>query len=378
MIKKVLHLITDLHTGGTEIMLYKLISNMDRSKFNNVVVSMLDKGTLGEKIEQNNITIYTLGMKRGIPGIKPFRRLLRIIKYEKPDIIQTWLYHADLMGILAGRISGRIPVIWNLRCSNMDFSYYSRLSKLVVGTCARLSSWSKSIIVNSIAGQDFHQSKGYHPNKWIRIPNGFELDKYTPDETKRKQLRKELNIPLDAFVIGIVARNDPMKDLPGFIKAAHILSHMVSSKIDLRFLMVGSGIDYSNSNLIKLIQSEGMKKNLILLGERGDVPAIMASLDIFCSSSISEGFSNVIGEAMACGVPCVATDAGDSATIIGDTGLIVPPQNPVILAQSLKRMIDMNEEERQLMGLAARNRILKNYSLLKIIKEYETLYESIR
>lgn len=372
---KILHLITDLETGGAEMMLLKLVQGMNKSEFRNIVVSMMDEGALGPEFEKAGVPLYCLGMKRG--GISPVYvlKLLRIIRQEKPDIIQTWLYHADLLGTIAARIL-KIPIIWNLRCADMDFKKYSGLTSFVVRLCARLSSYPQAVIVNSEAGTAVHSSIGYTPKRWELIQNGFDLVLFFPDEASGVKIRNELGVAEDNLLIGIVARDDSMKDLDNFIEAANILLSRLKDKQKVHFVMVGRGISNSNERLKRAI-TEGNLPNFHLLGERKDIPELMSVLDIYCSSSVSEGFSNVIGEAMACQVPCVVTDAGDSAIIVGGTGRVVPVKNPEALAAACLELINMPAPERLELGKRARARIQQNFNLPVVVSRYENLYREI-
>jgi glycosyltransferase involved in cell wall biosynthesis len=335
----------------------------------------MDGGTLGPELEKTGVPVYCLSMKRG--GISPVYvlRLLRIIRQEKPDIIQTWLYHADLLGTIAARIL-KIPVIWNLRCADMDFKKYSGLTSFVVKLCARLSAYPQVIIVNSEAGKAVHSSIGYTPGRWELIQNGFDLVRFSPNEASEIRVKKELGVAEDSLLIGIVARDDPMKDPDNFIEAVNILLSRLKKKQKLHFVMVGRGISASNERLQRAI-TEGNLPYFHLLGERKDIPELMSALDIYCSSSVSEGFSNVIGEAMACRVPCVVTDAGDSALIVGDTGRVVPVKDPEALAAACLELINMPAPERMELGKRARERIEQNFNLPVIVSKYEDLYREI-
>lgn len=375
MMIKIMHLITDLDTGGGEMMLLKLLQTIDTSTFENVVVSMMDLGTLGYQIESRGIPVYTLNMQRGMPNPFAFTKLLRIIQNEQPILLQTWLYHADLMGVLAGKIKG-IPVIWNVLCADIDLSKYSLMTSVVFSCCKRLSDKPVAVIVNSNAGLSFHQSLGYNPRSWEVIPNGFDLNLFYPNENARKEFRQELGLAKDSVLIGIIARDDPMKDLPNFIYAGGLLLKELTTN-DIHFIMVGRGINKNNQELNNLIAKNGWGERFHLLGERDDIPMIMAALDTFCLSSLSEGFPTVIGEAMACGIPCVVTDAGDSAAIVGNTGRIVPVKNPEALAAACLELVKMTAQERLELGKRARKRIELRYSLPSVVTMYEDLYLEI-
>lgn len=372
---RILHLITGLDPGGAQSTLYRLVSRIDHQRFHNVVVVMTNVGSVGDKILATGIPVYSLRMRRGIPSLSAVYRLNHILKRERPHIIQTWLYHADLLGLLVAQLSRMKCVAWNVRCSNMDMRQYSRLSSWSVHLCAKLSWLPAVVVVNSEAGRLFHSTLGYRPRRWAVIPNGFDLEQFAPDAQIRMQVRNELGIPQQAILIGLVARLDPMKDHTTFFCAAGKLGRTDPS---VQFLLVGEGIIPTTTMLSQLVSQEGLKGRVHLLGSRSDIPRLIAALDIASSSSsYGEGFPNVVGEAMACGVPCVVTDVGDSAKIVGETGIVVPPRSPELLAEGWRKLIEMGPEGRQRLGYAARERIRQNYSIESVVSQYENLYVSL-
>lgn len=368
---KILHLITTLDTGGTEMMLYKLLSQINKEEFSCRVVSLTSHGIIADNLESLGIPVSDLGMRRGVVSLGGFVRLTKLLNSWKPTIMQTWLYHADLLGLVAGKLA-RVPVIvWNLRCSDMDMQHYSWTSTLVLRVLAALAAVPQAVLVNSKAGRRWHERLGYNPRSWIHIPNGFDLTSFQPDEEARVKFRRSLALSNDAILIGLVARHDPMKDHATFLKAAHILLEKDSR---VHFVLVGSGITWENMALRGEIQPGHHGDHFHLLGERDDVSRIMVALDIATSSSRSEGFPNTIGEAMACGVPCVVTDAGDSARLVGDTGVVVPVKNPQALAEGWGKMIELGEIGRRQLGIAARCRIEEKFSLPAVVTRYEEFY----
>ena len=208
----------------------------------------------------------------------------------------------------------------------------------------------------------------------VVIPNGFDLDAFFPDKQAREKVRKELGINDKIIVIGFVARFDPQKDHKNFFEAAKIV-HKIYPKV--HFFLCGDGISWKNEKLREWIEKSGVEKVTHLLGRRDDIKNVYNSIDIFCSSSYGEGFPNVIGEAMACGIPCVVTNVGDSAIIVGDTGFVVPPKNPESLDEAIIKMIEIGEEKRKELGKRARKRIEESYSIEKIVKNYEQLYKKV-
>jgi len=372
---KILHVITDLDTGGAEMMLYKLLSRLDRKRFAAGVVSLLRPGPVAGQIQGLGVQVSGLGLSRGMPRPGALWRLSRMIKDFQPDIVQTWMYHADLIGFLAAKLARNGKVIWNVRCSDMDLNDYRSLTRWTLAVNARLSRFPACVITNSHQAREYHLKLGFRPRRFEVIPNGFDLDAFRPDESAKAELRRELNIPEHAPLIGLAARFDPMKGHETFMQAAGLL---VRERPEAHFVLCGLGVTRDNQTLANMADKAGLGENTHLLGPRRDMPRIMAGLTIGGSSSAyGEGFSNVVGEAMACGVPCVVTDVGDSARIVGNTGLIVPPRDGQALARAWKQMLDMPDGERAALGRAARNRVQEHYSLEAVTRQYQELYEEI-
>lgn len=379
---KIMHLITNLEGGGTENVLYKLLANIDNSAFQSQVVSMMNNGPTGSKIQARGIPVRTLGMKRNPGDLAAAVRLLRIIRQDQPDIVQTWLYHADLFGGLTAKMARLKPIIWNIRHSNLDPKHDKRTSIWTVKVCSYLSYYVPfHIVACSESSKRIHASYGYDTGRMTVIHNGFELDRFKPDRAARIKLRQELRIPEQASVIGMVARYHPQKDHHNFVQAANIL---VNGTIDertqvdpnsLHFLLCGEDVSYDNEELVGWIEQYGLSDHFSLLGQRDDIPQMTAALDIASlSSKYGEGFSNVIGEAMACGVPCAVTDIGDSALIVGDSGQVVPSGNPQALATAWQNLLELSIEGRIQLGVAARARVVSHFSLESMVRRYQNLY----
>ncbi len=370
------HIITGLTTGGAEMMLYKLLSKIDRERFSPVVISLMDRGTLGDRIEALGIPVYTLGMKPGaLPTPNMIGKLLKIVGEIKPDLIQGWMYHANLAAQLISILSLKfVPVIWNIRNCLYSLSYEKSGTVAVIKALIPLSIFPTKIIYNSHVAASQHEKLGYKVTKRITIPNGFDTEVFHPSIEERNLMRKELSLPSDCFLIGRFARYHPMKDYPNFIHGAAIL---LKEYPNVHFLLVGSTVNVENQILWQLIQELGISERIHLLGERQNIPQLTAALDISStSSSYGEAFPNVIGEAMSCGVPCVVTDVGDSAWIVSDTGKVVPPKNPEALAKAWQELIDLGADGREALGRAARARIIECFSLNSVVADYERLYES--
>jgi glycosyltransferase involved in cell wall biosynthesis len=370
---KVLHIITGLATGGAETMLLKLLTGMDETRFQNSVIALTDAGSIGDRIRELGIPLTVLGMSRSRPMPWDFIRLYLQIRRHKPHVVQTWLYHADFFGYFAARLAGVKSIAWNIRCSYMGADYYRGISGILIKALAALSSRPEVIIVNSAAGRALHESLGYHPAKWQIIPNGFDTNIFKASTEFRTNIRDELGISPDARVVGMIGRWDPVKGHNVFLKTA---SRLCESQPDCQFVLVGSGCEDSNAELLEHASS-GLRANLHLLGERDDIPAVTAALDIAVCASIGEGFPNILGEAMASEVPCVATDVGDCSDIIADTGRIVPSGDAVAMAKAWAELLTLPVDEFAELGRKARHRVEQVYSIGNVIETYERLYEKL-
>lgn len=368
---RIMHLITDLDIGGAEIMLSRLVTAMNRQRFENIVVSMMQGGNLRSVIKRDGVEVISLGMRRGVPNPIAVSRLRGLLRAAHPDILQTWLYHADLLGLLARRRAHRSRLVWNLRTSDLEMS---NRTKLVVRVLARLSHMPDVVIFNSEAGQRVHERKGYVPRCQVVIPNGIDLEKFWPSTEARAQVRAEIGVSSDTLLIGLIARYDPAKDHGSFLRAASVL---VRTRRDVFFVLVGRGVDSKNAELEAAISEQHLDGRICLLGERTDIPRLTAALDIATSSSSGEGFPTVVGEAMACAVPCVVTDVGDARSIVGDSGRVVRAKDPDALASAWRELLEIGAKGRADLGARARDRIQKHYSLSAVVRRYEALFEEL-
>jgi glycosyltransferase involved in cell wall biosynthesis len=372
-VRKLVHVITGLGTGGAETSLYRLVRSMNGREFESHVVSLTGDGPIGARIRDLGIPVHDLGMRRARPSPLGIGRLVRLLRKTRPAILQTWLYHADLLGTLASRLVAVPVLLWNVRSSVMDMSKYGILSGLAVDACARMSGRPRAVVVNSEAGKAFHEGLGYHPKEWIVIPNGFDLEEFRPDAAARAALREELGIGPETPLVGLIARFDAMKDHATFVKAAG----QIAASCDAHFVLTGAGVTPENGELAEMILRDAPKARFHRLGPRSDVPRITAALDVACSSSRGEGFSNTLGEAMACGVPCVATDVGDSARIVGEAGAVVPAGDARAFADALALLLGLGPEGRARLGTLARERIRVEYGIEAMTRRYEETYRRL-
>lgn len=370
----VTHIITSLGSGGAEGVLARLASTP--GPILHRVVSLIDDGIHGETLRSGGVPVLTLGMKPAGLSPLPWLRLVRELRRTRPDIVMTWLYHADLIGSLTALLAGRRTLVWNVRCSNMDLSRYSRLTTWIVGILAWMSTLPRVIVANSNAGLRHHQQLGYHPRAWQTIPNGFDLPDLEHAAETRRAVRSEWGFTGDEIVVGMVARVDAMKNHPGFLAAA---ARAAVADSRLRFVLIGRGTDDPAFGIAGMVACLDLGKRTRLLGERRDVGRQLCGLDLLVSAStFGEGLSNSIGEAMAVGLPCIVTDVGDAAMLVGESGMIVPPGDDLALAQAIVDLARLPSDRRQRLADAARARIHDHYSAVKMVADYTALFADLR
>lgn len=369
-------IITNLATGGAETMLLKLLQQLDRSRFTPTVISLVGLGEIGPRIQALGIPVHILGMSRGAPNPLAVLRLARLLRQLRPDVVHTWMYHSDLLGGLAARLAGCRRVIWGIRHSNLSKTVNKRSTLAVVSLCARLSGWLPVQILScSQRAKEVHAAVGYVDEKVHVIPNGFDLGHFAPDVTARASLRTELGLLPDAQLVGVVARFDAQKNHFGLVQAA---AQLLVQLPEVHFVLAGTGVDGGNAALRAAIAAHsGLQTHMHLLGRRDDVPRLMAAFDVLASPSHGEAFPNVLGEAMACGLPCVVTDAGDSAEIVGSTGRVVAVGDMAALAQQLQEVLQLPAEQRAALGLQARARVQAEYEISHVAGLYQAFYERV-
>jgi len=373
--RKIVHVITGLTTGGAEMSLLRLLGRIDPLRFSSEVVSLGDEGALGARIRSLGIPVLALNLEPGRPSPAALLKLVRHIRVARPAVVQTWMYHADLIGGMAARLAGRYPVAWGIHNWNLTPEATRRSTVMTARACAWTSRWLPDrIVCVSEASRRVHEAFGYAADKMLVIPNGFDLGAFKPDTRGRQELRRELAVPEAAPLIGRIGRFDPQKDYRNFVDAA---ARIHARRPEAHFVLCGDGIDWENRELAGWIDAAGVRERFRLLGPRDDVPRLLAALDLACSSSLGEAFPLVVGEAMAAGVPCVVTDVGDSARLVGETGRVVPPRNSEELALACLDLVDLAPDERQRLGMIARSRIEHKFSLARTVGRYQDLYEGL-
>ena len=371
---RVLHVITGLGTGGAEMMLVKLLQSTCKT-VDSAVVSLMKADLTAARVEALGVPVYSLGMNQGsLPGPGVVSSLLRTAKDFKPTVIQGWMYHGNLAAWLAARQQTPRPrLIWNIRQTLYGLHLEGRLTRWIIRLGARLSAQSERIIYNSVVSSEQHEAAGYAGSGRMVIPNGFDLTAFLPDLAARFAVREEFGLAEDTLLIGHVARHHPMKGHTSVLKAARLV---VSRYPDARFLLIGLNVSKDNSGLMAQIDTLKLRNNVVLAGERKDMPRLVAAMDLALSASEwGEGFPNVIGEAMAAGVPCVVTDVGDSASVVGDCGLVVPSGDSEALAAAICHMLALEPERRQQIGRDARARVREKFSIERVGQMYLDLYQ---
>lgn len=342
------------------------------------VVSLKGRGFYSATLEADGVTQYHFQFARFFQWASfiEFFRLVRLIAKISPDVVQTWLYHADLIGGLAARLAGCKRVIWGIRTADLNPALNSRFTLMVARLCAWLSGViPASIATCSVAAANAHRKMGYDPIKFQVIPNGFDLTLYKPDTAARLLVRPEWEVANDELLFGCVARWDVYKDHPNLLQA---LSIAATRGLKFRCVLVGGGLVASNTALMHLLFKYKLENIVVLAGSRADIPAVMGAIDFHVLPSRSEAFPNVVAEAMACGKPCIVTDVGDAALIVGDTGWVVPPENPDLLAQAIAeagKSFKSNADDSR--RIEVRARIVNNYGLEKMTHSYLTLWQSL-
>ncbi len=372
---RVVHVITGMEVGGAEKVLLEVADRARAHGVDPVIVTLTGRGALSREAGRRHLDLVELDL-RGRGLILGFLRLVRLLRRLRPDVVQTWLYKADLIGGVASRVARPSrPVVWNVRQANLDSAVNSRATTFAITCCRRLSGVVPAAIVCvSEEAATAHREAGFAAARLQVIPNGFDLERFRPDPTARAAVRRELDIPQSSPVVGIVGRVDPQKDHRGFAAAAGVVAEALP---DARFVLCGKGTEPGAEPLHGWLLEQGILDRCHLLGVRHDVPSVLAALDVLVSSSAGEGFANAVGEAMACGVRCVVTAVGNSAELVGETGAVVPAGDPLKLGSQVLGLLELPDDERGALGRAARERVGARWSVDATVRSYVTFWSSL-
>lgn len=374
---KVIHIISSLNQGGAEMMLFKLLSlqGVREDVFEHIVVSMQAGGELHGRVQGLGVPVYSLGIDRNFWSLAVgFFRLINLLRIEKPRIVQGWMYHGCAFALIAKLALRRVKIIWNIRHSLHNLRSEKRLTLSLIYALASLSRIPSNIIYNSNVSAAQHKKIGYSKSFARVIPNGFDCSLFKPRNDAKKWLHRELDVPDGIRLVGVVGRYHSVKGHLNFIAAA---STVIGACDDLELVCVGENIDWSNKELKRAIVKAGLSQKIHLLGPRDDIPIIMSGLDFLCSPSSSEAFPNVVGEAMAAGTPCIVTDVGDSAYVVGPFGFTCQAENPKALAGSMIEILNKNQLELDVLKSGSRNRIESQFSIESVSSQYESIYHRL-
>lgn len=371
--KVILHIITGLSDGGAEAVLYRLCQFDKKNR--HIVISLMDRGKYGSLLEEINVEVYCLNMPSGKVHLNSLLRLFQLIRQFKPNAVQTWMYHADLIGGLVARCAGIKNVIWGVHHTTLVKGESKRSTIFIAKLNAFISSFiPRRIIYCAEKSRQVQESIGFNSRIGQVVPNGYNVDDFIPNFASGIEFRKKNEIATIDFLVGHVGRFHPFKDYPTLINSIGILK---KSKYPVRVVMVGNDLTEENKNLQELINESYCKESILLLGRKDDIPSVMNGIDLFILSSVSEAFPNVLNEAMACGTPCVTTDVGDAAVIVGEAGWIVPAKNPQALAKAVLEAVEEKistpqawQERKQ----ACRQRIVENFSIEKMVSGYHNVW----
>jgi glycosyltransferase involved in cell wall biosynthesis len=365
--KRVVFLVRSLNYGGVERQLVMLAKGMDKNRFEPVVVCFYGGGPLEAELVQAGIRVITPG-KYGRWDVAGFLwRLSHTIGELKPDVLHGYLPVPNFLAALLKLVHPSTRVVMGVRTSGKDLARYDWTFRASFWLERLFAGLADLIILNSQAGKNAYAKKGFRPDKMTVISNGIDTGVYSSKRESGDALRKEWGVPATAVLVGIIGRLDPMKGHAVFLQAAAGVDNP-----DLRFVVVGDGSSAYRSSLMGLASSLGLADRLVWAPSRSDVSRVYNALDICCSASLfGEGFPNVIGEAMACGIPCVVTSVGDSAWVAGANGLVVEPNDCNALSAALARLAGLSVEDRSILGQEARKRIVENFSVERMIRRTE-------
>lgn len=356
---RVVHVIKSLELGGAETVLRRLIEGSDAGSFSWEVVSLTSIGPIGRELQSGGIPVHALEVSEPFGFAAAVPRLARLLRARRPDVVQTWMYHGDLVGGLAARLAGSMAVVWGVHAGSPPLEGASFLERAGLRTNASLSRRVPArIICCSHTTARVHASLGYDKTKMVVVPNGFAIDT-APTTSEREQ-----NVP----VVLRVGRDHPDKDIPTFLGA---LARIRQEGVEVRGVLVGPGLHRGNRKLVEQVRKAGLSEHVDLLGPRGDVDQLLRAASVAVSSSSGgEGLPLIVGEAMAAATPVVTTDVGDSALVVDDPARVVPPRNHDALGEAIKRVLELSPVDRHMLGERDQKVIAQRWGLAQMIDGY--------
>ena len=369
-------MITSLNDGGAEAVLYRLCKH-DHVNHHHVV-SLWSAGKYGPMLGALGIKVTALDMSPGWPSPLAFIGLVKLLRREKPDVVQTWMYHGDLFGGFASKVAGVRSVVWGIHHTTLAPGKSKKTTIWIAKLLAELSWWLPArIVVCAQRAMDVHEALGYNRSKMRFIPNGYDLADFQAGLDSQGEMKASVVPDQSIPLIGTVGRFDPQKDHGNLLDALSILR---DRGIQFQCVLVGTGLDSSNQKIVEWINQRGLDDYVQLLGKRNDIPKVMNALDLHVlPSAYGEAFPNVVSEAMACGTLCVVTDVGDAAYIVGETGWVVPPRDANALAGAISAAIEEVSDfgKSNECSLRARSRIQENFSIERMVAAYTECWQSV-
>lgn len=360
-----------LGCGGAERQLLTLAKSLKRYGHDVVVSLFYIKGEYHNELKEAGIPIIPLNKQGRLKIISFLFQLLKQIHKNRPDFIYSFLGTPNIYAAILKPFISNAKIVWSIRGSNMDFRRYPLLFRISYWIECKLANSADLIIANSNAGKNFAMENGFPGKRIIVIQNGIDTEFFKPDKKSGEFLRKKWRISNKDILIGLVGRIDTMKDHQTFLRAASILIKKVKN---VRFVCIGDGPHEYLNELQKLCKELNLEKLLIWAGRLSDMPAVYNSCDLIVLSSLSEGFPNVVAEAMSCDTVCVVTNVGDAALIVGETGVVVEPKDPPSLAEGMSKVISNLAGYKK---LKPRKRIISNYSVETFSRNTEKALLSI-
>jgi glycosyltransferase involved in cell wall biosynthesis len=370
---KVLHIISNLERGGAEAVLFNVATRESAGDIEHRVVCLRGDGYYSPKLAERGVAVTALNCPKGRLSLRGAWTLWSAIRSFRPDVLQTWMYHADLIGGVVGRLAGVRAICWGIHHANLDRDKNTRLTTWIARLCAVLSRRIPDQIVScSQRGARVHEAFGYAGEKFVWIPNGYDVGRFSIDQTAGREKRQQWGIGDELPLIGCVARWNAQKDHRNLLDA---VARMGDCGTGFRLVLIGQDITIDNPELAKALDDTGLRDRVLLVGPDGDIPSVMNALDIHVLPSAGEAFPNVVAEAMACGALCVSTDVGDVATIIDEHGWVVPPRSAGALAQAIRSALDvLGTPEGTTRRRNGRARIASHFGLPQMQDAYEALW----
>lgn len=372
---RVVHCITGLSGDGAQRMLLRLTEKLRERGVSNYVISLSKREPLAALFEAQGIPVCSLGLERSLSALRAPRQMLRFLNDVQPNVLQGWMYHANAaLALIRPCLEKRLPLAWNIRRGMDDYAERKASTRLLIQSNRLMSTRPERIVYCTRESREQHERFGFEPRRGMVLGNGFDTDVFAPDDEKRRLIRERYGIAEDEILIGNIGRDDSAKGRDFLFEA---FAALIKRFPRARLLLVGRGMSEANLELRQKLAARRLVARVILAGEISPISEMYPALDILCSSSVAEGFPNVVAEGMSAALPCVATDTGNSRELVEGVGVVVPPRSGLRLAQGLERLCGESEHARQARGRRARERVIARYSLSNVADAYVSLYESL-